>query len=36
MIPFDFFWALLPDGVPDLQLDMGKLLPELLEAADLN
>lgn len=34
-IPFDFSWASLPDGVPDLNLDMGKLLPMLLEALNL-
>lgn len=34
-IPFDFFWTPLPDGVPDLQVDMGQLLPVLLEATDL-
>jgi len=29
-IPFDFFWARLPDGVPELISDHGKLLPQLL------
>ena len=29
-IPFDFFWAPLPDGVPELIADHGKLLPQLL------
>jgi 8-oxo-dGTP diphosphatase len=29
-IPFDFFWARLPDGVPELIADHGKLLPQLL------
>jgi ADP-ribose pyrophosphatase YjhB (NUDIX family) len=29
-IPFDFFWARLPDGVPELIAGHGKLLPQLL------
>ncbi len=29
-IPFDFFWAPLPDGVPELIAGHGKLLPQLL------
>jgi 8-oxo-dGTP pyrophosphatase MutT (NUDIX family) len=29
-IPFDFFWAPLPDGVPELIADMGQMLPALL------
>lgn len=30
-IPFDFFWARLPDEVPDLIADQGAMLPRLLE-----
>jgi 8-oxo-dGTP pyrophosphatase MutT (NUDIX family) len=30
-IVFEFFWAALPDGVPELIADHGKFLPELLE-----
>ena len=30
VIPFDFFWAPLPDGVPELSTDMGQMLPALL------
>ena len=29
-IPFDFFWAPLPDGVPKLSSGMGQMLPALL------
>ena len=29
-IPFDFFWAPLPDGVPELIAGHGNLLPQLL------
>ena len=28
---FEFFWARLPDGVPDLIADHGALLPALIE-----
>lgn len=31
-IVFEFFWAQLPDGVPELICDHGKLLPRLLES----
>ncbi|HEX5414383.1 MAG TPA: NUDIX domain-containing protein [Chloroflexota bacterium] len=34
VIPFDFFWAPLPDGVPELIAGQGQLLPALL-AEDL-
>ena len=30
-IAFEFFWATLPDGVPELTADHGKFLPQLLE-----
>ena len=31
-VRFEFFWAALPGGIPELICDHGKLLPELLEA----
>jgi 8-oxo-dGTP diphosphatase len=31
-IAFDFYWARLPDEVPELTCDHGKLLPELFRA----
>jgi 8-oxo-dGTP pyrophosphatase MutT (NUDIX family) len=31
LIPFDFFWADPPDGVPELHADQGRYLPELIE-----
>ena len=31
LIPFDFFWADLPDGVPELHAGQGAFLPALLE-----
>ena len=30
-ILFEFFWAPLPDGVPSLIADQGKMLPPLVE-----
>ncbi|HET7078433.1 MAG TPA: NUDIX domain-containing protein [Chloroflexia bacterium] len=33
-IPFDFFWAPLPDGVPELIAGHGNLLPQLLAALE--
>lgn len=33
-IPFEFFWARLPDEVPPLIADHGALLPRLLVAVD--
>lgn len=29
---FEFWWARLPDGVPELVADHGKMLPQLIEA----
>jgi 8-oxo-dGTP pyrophosphatase MutT (NUDIX family) len=34
-IPFDFWWASLPDGVPELIADHGALIPELLGALSM-
>jgi 8-oxo-dGTP diphosphatase len=34
-IPFDFFWAPLPDGVPELIAGMGQLLPALVSYDNL-
>jgi 8-oxo-dGTP diphosphatase len=33
-IPFDFFWAPLPAGVPDLIAGHGNLLPQLLDSLE--
>lgn len=30
-IPFDFFWASLPDEVPEMVVGMGQMLPALLD-----
>lgn len=33
-IAFDFFWAVLPDGVPELIADQGMFIPRLVAAVD--
>jgi 8-oxo-dGTP pyrophosphatase MutT (NUDIX family) len=34
LIPFDFFWAQLPDGVPDLVADYDDMLPALMKSLE--
>jgi len=36
VIPFDFFWANLPDGVPPLIADHDRCLPALVHALGLD
>ncbi len=36
VIPFDFFWADLPDGVPPLIADHDRFLPALVHALGLD
>ena len=33
-IEFEFFWAQLPDGIPELSGNQGALIPELLRGLD--